>query len=1338
MSRESDLAEKKMLLRPRRRRRRLVVLGVLVLLFAGVVALLPTIAGGVAPGIIAGAVGDGVAGRVEVDRVSLSWTGPQRVEGLRLYAPDSADPAADVTAEVSRGLIGLVLNRRDPGEVVVTGRVDVKRAPDGTINLAEALRSTKASASSESPLDGLALRVRDLDVTFDDQAAGVSVAVVFGASLDYISGSESRATLVLRPKSDVGVGADESLKVELTLNGLDNIAAPDPAGLSGSVVIVNEVQSASLDDIDRRWGVLRPFELSLGVGGGYVRLAEAFEIPLDTGRLLDETLAKATDGSGVAFEMRPTVAMRINTFAAPIPGSGADWSQSMLEAFVDVGSGVAVIEREGSGPMRVETEAFEMSIRSSDLSALIEASVRTGVTLDGERAGELTGTFNLRQRDAGLFPAPESLDADATLASFRPAVIAALDQTIAQATREAFGDLLNVQAKQSVTFRDGVRLSTTDVRVDGDGGSASAEVDFSGEGVRVVAAEGDLGTPDAVLRDLLATAMPGATWDGGDRLTFAATDLRIEPSAVTRPWGAWDVSGEAMVGGRAWRFTPPGSDRTVALRDVSLRLPRLDPTDLQIEADITGSVGETPLALNGELIALDLLDASGVLRPDRLKLGGTMTLTGAPTSLAASLLGDRIGPLVAESAGDAVDVTLSGRHQTGLPGLAALEVRGRDLALDALASIADRTVTIGPSRLNLAITPALSERVAATFAPNLTPSPRVTQRVRTTSEIQPFSFDLDESGRPDMMTLRPIRVLTTFEDPAVVRPLPTSLTEKGLRDAVGVRSLETVLRYDRLDAKRNHIKIDGEIFDPAASDAALARLEALVGIYPGLVSAEIILRDGATNAIGAFVGRPDVVAEAFGETVSASLKAWQDPRVEYFSTNVNVQSPRLRGGVMADVHETYIEAPGGLAGAWTITPELIGALNEQTSSAVNAFRLNEAVEAQFAAKSLRVARGGDLFDPSVFVAVLQFGAPSVSFARGGQSFELRNVKAELSSRDEAGTYDFLAVVESPDRATGVESPYAVTTTGVVYGLHDASGATTPERISLALNADGRIPTGLVDSLIAAEGLLVEALGPEATVDVVTDESGAIRGGLTSQRASLSLSGRLADGRFAVEGDSAAELLEITPALSRRLLNPLVPVFERFEVTRDAGRPIRITTSDLTFDLGSGAAGLNGDIRVDFGEGSFVVAPWLRPLLRMTDNRIEGRVGHRLAPLDIAVRSGVASYENFAFPVGDVNLTSGGSVDLVRRRIDLRMLVPVEEASAELRRSLGGVDVDVSVPIDVTGPLSQPNVNVNPGALIERGVNSALEGLIRGGLNDLFGGDKDEKKRDKDKKKKADR
>src|SRR5262249_52790611 len=77
--------DQKKLTKKRKRRKVLwISLGSLAALLVLLVALAPTIAGWLAPGIIAGQAGKYISGKVAVDSTDFGWFGHQRVTGLHL------------------------------------------------------------------------------------------------------------------------------------------------------------------------------------------------------------------------------------------------------------------------------------------------------------------------------------------------------------------------------------------------------------------------------------------------------------------------------------------------------------------------------------------------------------------------------------------------------------------------------------------------------------------------------------------------------------------------------------------------------------------------------------------------------------------------------------------------------------------------------------------------------------------------------------------------------------------------------------------------------------------------------------------------------------------------------------------------------------------------------------------------------------------------------------------------------------------------------------------------------------------------------------------------------
>lgn len=126
-----------------------------VILFAGgglvvfvglLLALAPSIAGSVAPGIIESKAAEAIPGKVKVSKTRFSWGGPQVIGPVTLTDPTGKDVAV-LEIQASRGLMGLAINPLSAGEVVITGKADIVREPDGTTNIERATVKPKAAGS---------------------------------------------------------------------------------------------------------------------------------------------------------------------------------------------------------------------------------------------------------------------------------------------------------------------------------------------------------------------------------------------------------------------------------------------------------------------------------------------------------------------------------------------------------------------------------------------------------------------------------------------------------------------------------------------------------------------------------------------------------------------------------------------------------------------------------------------------------------------------------------------------------------------------------------------------------------------------------------------------------------------------------------------------------------------------------------------------------------------------------------------------------------------------------------------------------------------------------------
>ena len=103
--------------------------------------------------------------------------------------------------------------------------------------------------------------------------------------------------------------------------------------------------------------------------------------------------------------------------------------------------------------------------------------------------------------------------------------------------------------------------------------------------------------------------------------------------------------------------------------------------------------------------------------------------------------------------------------------------------------------------------------------------------------------------------------------------------------------------------------------------------------------------------------------------------------------------------------------------------------------------------------------------------------------------------------------------------------------------------------------------------------------------------------------------------------SNGQLSTITPELSARLLEPLLPLLTNFEKSAD-DEPIRIETSNLVLPLDGDLTRLSGRMRIDFGTMQFATADWFGRLLESTNNRAAGSIGGRIDPVDVTFDRGI--------------------------------------------------------------------------------------------------------------------
>jgi len=204
---------------------------------------------------ILGKVDAAIDGSVTIDRLSLSWTGPQRIGGLTLRDPagQSVVSIASIDAP-GLSLIGVIRGNYDIGEVTISKLVaNVEQSKDGSSNIEKATKSKSSGDSTKSEDEGgvplVKGRIKLVDSEVNITAPGIDpvkasaingeIALVdmTNVSLDLrtsVSQGESQGNVAAK----VGVnlsGESPKIKADVTLAKFPMAVVDRLAGMEGKL-----------------------------------------------------------------------------------------------------------------------------------------------------------------------------------------------------------------------------------------------------------------------------------------------------------------------------------------------------------------------------------------------------------------------------------------------------------------------------------------------------------------------------------------------------------------------------------------------------------------------------------------------------------------------------------------------------------------------------------------------------------------------------------------------------------------------------------------------------------------------------------------------------------------------------------------------------------------------------------------------------------------------------------------------------------------------------------------------------------------------------------------------
>ncbi len=1047
---------------------------------------------------------------------------------------------------------------------------------------------------------------------------------------------------------------------------------------------------------------------------------EALVIESSAGRAILERLSPQTLE---AMELRDGQAVRMTVSATDLSaiqgnGSAIDWDRLAASVRVSVDRGVATaggldrvvlaVEAPGNAPVRLEGSATgrgddgSFSI-AADLGlvgfgALVEAEeplLARGVRVDG--LIEINGLpLDTVERMGGMQPgelaslAGNRADGRMVFESGADTNSTTITLTTPVAELEAGfrlnGTVLNASRALVITTREPQRLLN---------GIAPNGVEVNGERVlRIGAPREIVATVEGIRLDLTRLDDAAAIAGGIGRASVIAPQIEL-------------------VGENGQRVSYSSVTAHVVPENGMLRAQLVGMSNSRATLDVQADV---PLAM--------LLDGAEPMEMIASVQESVRATVEAPNWLVAAFLPEQRELLDAAIENDGVTVAIE-----PIAGASRVRVTSGDTEVVSTARLEPNAVSLGETIATVRATPdRLHAVLAALSADGETPAMGLRGPVTARVFVEPVDIPIGEGAAFELAGLNARAVL---DGEAVVTGV---MEREGSPRDLGVRSASARIAFG---SSGPTIEASAEAFDPDGA-AALGTLRAILepdGRF------DVGLTDGQPRALDRwFEGEPTVNGPftlTFGNSVALSARSRTvaglpegTDRIE-----VGIASPRVTTQLLADRSESRIALAEPFQVVWTLAPalfdELIAPVIADTEG--SEIRLREAAPAAVVIRTLEIEKRDGSFDPATARIDAEFGMVNANFDAILGEDERTRVERPIDLGKVQGTVKRERGGEGPIR---IEMTALDAETSEPEFTLEGTLVTGGESPVLSATAQGEVPTALIDVLAGQRGLLLDALGESVRVQASAEginaerTSGRLTASVLTGRTETTAFGRFENGAL-VLGDGAASrtnitLSEITPQLSRRVLEPLFPLLKDFQKSRnEQPTMITVTSAGLAIPTDGDLSKLNGNINLNLGSVRFEAGDLLSTVLSATANRTAGQLGGSVPPVLVRFTNGVANYDTVDIPFGDFTLRTRGSIDLVNQRMDVLVLLPLDFIGGDLRREVQRNPLlaqIAAVPMRARGPIGSASLQLDPSAIqdiLPGALEQNINDLINQGLRDLF-------------------
>ncbi|MDX2115096.1 MAG: hypothetical protein SFZ24_05670 [Planctomycetota bacterium] len=898
---------------------------------------------------------------------------------------------------------------------------------------------------------------------------------------------------------------------------------------------------------------------------------------------------------------------------------------------------------------------------------------------------------------------------------------------------------------------EGERAAVVTLDLTSDGATARGGFALDGQSVRTTEQGfvATLASPGVLVGEMLRaradSPLTDVRWESPLTLTLSGLSAQLPSGGAAFPMDQLAAALRVQTGTVEMGVRAPTGQQRLTARSVDMAASLTPAAGAAFTLDSTGEFGGEQFSLKGDMALGKILGPGGVdlagLTPK-----GSITAASLPAALLA-IFDPANGPIAREALGDRFDLALTAPAPASAEGAvtgprsAGLTLRGDSLSAMATAALDNQTVRVGQAEVAMTLTPGLVSAAVRQYAPGMDPSPRLARPASIALTVFPTSVNLDAAGKPDMNTLAPVRAMLRGADDIIVLDAPGV---GGEPLSAGVRGLEAAVAYYHSNMVQSEASLKAELFDAQEPTAAIARLDvltSLAAVPPPTFEATVA--DVDTVRLERLLKRPGLASELIGATASVEARgSIPTPGVQNIvativsprlNTVLNAQRTREAVALTAPA-DVSLQIPAVWANRYLLAPK------EGARSAPPQF--TDPLDLRVRLNRFSVANPGPPLKPGVFALDASASVPSVRLRTAdGRAIAINDFTAAARSDAAGGALAF--ELATPRIGVGdAGATDSISVKGQVTGLADAAGNVSTQTAAVTADANGSVPTIVLDTLGGQDGMLVDLLGNRTTLKAqarqLSMRGGELSASLNTDNAVADVKGRVENGTFFTDGRTILELSRITPELSSRYVETAIPLLSRMEKTRDDD-PARIEAEGLTIPLDGDTRKLNGLATVDLGTVQFDTSSFFGEIVKIAGGKKGGRLGERIEPFELVAREGVVSYEKFTLPLGEFTAQTQGKVDLNTRRMDLLVYLPLYALAEEVGGALSnvpGLDRLAQIPLRIHGPIEKPKTDVDVERAVRENLRDAVKEVIPKDvtkpvddlLKDIFRGGRKEERR----------